>query len=456
MRAWTGRSSYVCFERRRLEAGGSTRGATLDATLTRFLKNAAVDAEAAAARVRRVVLPLFALRLIVAQWQEVIAGVPKHMLSLACLATGLLVSEFLLTRVKTAEQKQPWLMASVLLDVVVAYCVCLWGVLWPVEGYVGFLTRPDWACFPVLAIAGGLRLSRAVTATGSLFATLALVALIGIDMGLNASLILSPPGEMLLAVVFMVVAAILGDAYANRVLRLVSTGAAQAVQGERARQRLGAYVSEEVAAMSMLEDGAHLGGEQRDVAVLFSDLRGFTSYSEGLAPDALVTELNAYLEALVPAIRAHGGVVDKYIGDAIMAVFGVPNTSGDEASRAIRAAEAMQAALKAHNADRQSRGLPELVQGIGVHYGRVVAGHVGTQERLQYTVIGDTVNVASRLESATKTEHVPVLLSDAVVTQARLESSALPSLVAHGRVPIRGRAGDQLVHTLARSGSPDA
>jgi len=391
-------------------------------------------------------MPLFALRLVLAKYAEVMAFVPKHWLSLGCLAGGLAISEVLHRR-RQQSRHVGWSIASVLLDVLVAFGVCLWGVLWPVEDYPGFLARGDWAVFPVLAIAGGLRLSRVVTWAGAAVATLAVAGLVGLDLQLNGTTAVYGGGDVLLAIVFMAAGAMLGDAVATRILRLVQSGADRAVEADRARQRLGAYVSEEVAQLA-LDDEDALKGSERQVAVLFSDLRGFTTYAEDARPDALVAELNAYLDAMVPAIRKERGVVDKYIGDAIMAVFGAPFGDGDEAGRAIRTAAAMQDALATHNEARAGKGLPPLAMGVGVHLGRVVAGHVGTKERMQYTVVGDTVNVASRLEGATKTENVPVLLSEAVVAEARRGATEIPPLVEHGSIDIRGRTQRLTVYTL--------
>jgi adenylate cyclase len=406
-----------------------------------------VEAEEAAARVRRVVLPLVALRLVVARWDEVLAGMPKHWWSLAWLAAGLVASEVLVRRVRRSPTKLPELVASVCLDVGVALLVLLAAVWWPREGYPGMLAQPDWGIFPILAVASGLRLARLASWVGAAAAVGALAVLVGLDHALVGSLSYGG-GEVALAFVMMVAAALLGDAVAQRVRRLVHEGANRAVRAERARQRLGAYVSEEVAALVLDEPGATLGGEERALAVLFSDLRGFTTYSEQLSPDELLSELNAYFEAMVPAIRRHGGVVDKYIGDAIMVVFGVPRATGDEARRAVHTARAMQQALVAHNAQRAEAGLPPLRQGIGVHYGRCVAGNVGTAERLQYTVVGDTVNVASRLEGLTKELGAGVLVSEAAVEQARHEGEELSDLRRRGEVAVRGRDGGLTVYEL--------
>jgi adenylate cyclase len=182
--------------------------------------------------------------------------------------------------------------------------------------------------------------------------------------------------------------------------------------------------------------------------VLFSDLRGFTRYSEKISPERLVSELNAYLDVMVTVVRKHGGMVDKYIGDAIMVVFGLPEPQPDAPLRALRAAAEMQAALLVHNADRERRGLPPLQQGIGVHHGHAIAGNIGTEDRLQYTVIGDVVNLASRLESVTKERGVSSLFSQDVVDAAQATGQETPPLAAAGSVQARGRDGSIEVYTL--------
>ncbi len=161
-----------------------------------------------------------------------------------------------------------------------------------------------------------------------------------------------------------------------------------------------------------------------------------TRYAEKLSPEDLVMQLNAYLEEMVVVITRHGGVVDKYIGDGIMAVFGAPRTKGDDASRALLAARDLVTALQAHNRRRAVSSMPPLKMGIGVHYGPVVAGNIGTLEHAQYTIIGDTVNLASRLESSTKDLGTDVLISAAAKAAAGAEA---PPLFPMGMLVVRGR-----------------
>ena len=187
------------------------------------------------------------------------------------------------------------------------------------------------------------------------------------------------------------------------------------VEGLKERDNLrttfGKYMTESVM-QHLLSGRVQLGGEEVEVTVLFSDIRSFTSISETMDAKALVALLNEYFHEMVTAVMNEGGVVDKYIGDAIMAVFGAPVPRGDDATRAVRSAVKMRERLAALNVRLAERGLPPLETGIGLHTGQVVAGNIGSERRMEYTVIGDTVNLASRLESATKELGVKVLVSE--------------------------------------------
>jgi adenylate cyclase len=156
------------------------------------------------------------------------------------------------------------------------------------------------------------------------------------------------------------------------------------------------------------EEETNLGGRQADVAIMFTDLRNFTPLTERCSPQETVRILNEYFTMVVSAVHRHGGVVDKFIGDAAMAVFGL---DGDEemCDQALRSAFDVHRGLVGLNRDLVSRGLPEVR--LGVHFGAAVAGNIGSEERLEYTVIGDSVNTASRLESLTKELSSPVVVS---------------------------------------------
>lgn len=169
--------------------------------------------------------------------------------------------------------------------------------------------------------------------------------------------------------------------------------------------------------------GEVLGGETREVTVLFCDIRSFTAMSEKMEAAEVVSLLNRYFTALGKCITNHHGISNKYIGDAIMAIFGAPVSSQNSARDAFEAALEMRRALEAINEEFLKDGLPQLHFGIGIHTGPVFAGTIGAANRMEYTVIGDTVNTASRLESLCKTYAKDLLLSEAAKEKLQISSN---------------------------------
>jgi len=163
------------------------------------------------------------------------------------------------------------------------------------------------------------------------------------------------------------------------------------------------YVAREVVE-EVLKDPEHamLTGERREVTVLFCDIRGFTSLSERLTPEQVVSLLNEFYTLMIETVFKHDGTLDKFLGDAVMAVFGAPIGYPDHAARAVKTALDMRKAIAALGARRRAMRQDAFEVGIGVSLGEVVAGTVGTEERMEYTVIGDSVNVASRLQDRAK------------------------------------------------------
>jgi adenylate cyclase len=188
---------------------------------------------------------------------------------------------------------------------------------------------------------------------------------------------------------------------------------------DRVRDLLGKVISPEVAT-ELLRRGVTLGGEEREVTVLFSDLRNFTGMCEALPPQEMLAILNHYFTRMAAIVEKHGGVVDKYVGDALMAIFGAPLANADDADRALRSAIEMLDALDELNRDWRARGLPTIGAGIGVNTDIVIAGNMGSETRLNYTVIGDGVNLASRLEGLTK---IPEYEARLIVSAATLSKA---------------------------------
>ncbi len=157
------------------------------------------------------------------------------------------------------------------------------------------------------------------------------------------------------------------------------------------------FAPDVAAAISRSAGDVKLGGDRRPIAVLFSDIRGFTTLAEGMSPEAIAQLLTDYFTEMVDIIFEHGGTLDKFIGDAIMALWGAPLAQPDDAERALSTACAMQRALAQLNARWAAAGRPPVSVGIGLNFGEVFAGNIGSHKRLEYTVLGDAVNIASRL-----------------------------------------------------------
>jgi adenylate cyclase len=205
------------------------------------------------------------------------------------------------------------------------------------------------------------------------------------------------------------------DVHTGDELEALADGYNAMVDGLRERDNLrttfGKYMTTTVME-HLLAGKVQLGGESLPVTVLFTDIRSFSTISERMEAHALVSLLNEYFAEMVTIIMHEDGVVDKFIGDAIMAVFGAPVPKPGDAERAVRAAIRMREALASLNQKLVERGMDPIRAGIGIHTGEVVAGNIGSEARMEYTVIGDAVNVAARLETATKDTGEDILVSE--------------------------------------------
>lgn len=202
------------------------------------------------------------------------------------------------------------------------------------------------------------------------------------------------------------------------------------------KQAFGGHVSP-VVMSEIMAGNVHLGaGKRQRVCVLFADIRGFTTRSEQATPEAIIDLLNGYFAQMTEAIHKHGGVVDKFIGDGLMAFFGAPQSLEHPEQKSLEAAQEMLIRLHRYNQSLSDRGVAPIAIGIGIHAGEVILGYIGSEARHEYTAIGDTVNAASRLEGMTKELGYPVICSSAVA-DALGQSTELVDL---GERSVRGHA----------------
>jgi adenylate cyclase len=252
-----------------------------------------------------------------------------------------------------------------------------------------------------------------------------------------ASLFHLPQSIMRLAILVVTGLALVSVAVRTR--RLIHRAVAETLQ----RRALTRYLPPQLADhMAEIDDQKLLKGTLQQAAVLFVDIRGFTALAEGMDPTALSNLLAEYRGIVSAEVHAHNGIVDKFVGDSVMAVFGVAQGSSNAAADAVESARGIVAAIGDWNAKRGRNGLDTVSVGVGAHWGEVFCGAIGDRDRLEFTVLGDTVNIAARLESVTKEAEHPIVVSEALLDAAggpgdRENAGWLPLR----EISIRGRRG---------------
>lgn len=258
------------------------------------------------------------------------------------------------------------------------------------------------------------------------------------------------PGDEAMRIFFVVLPAFLAAVFAWVARGLILRAEHQSRERarlEQERARLAKYLSPELAEL-LSQDGSplDLGGTRRRATILFSDIRNFTPLAEGTEPEEVVRLLNQYFTEMVSIVFRYGGTLDKFLGDGLMAQFGVPFDQDEPELRATAVAVEMVAAVEALNRrlDIEGRGLPPLRIGVGIATGTVVAGNIGSPDRMEYTSIGDTVNFAARLEALNKTLGTSILVSEstAEALRGRVQVELLPPQ------EVKGRSGVSTVYAV--------
>jgi len=220
---------------------------------------------------------------------------------------------------------------------------------------------------------------------------------------------------------------------------------------ERLKESFGRFVNKEIAEMAT-KGSLALGGETKEATIFFSDIRNFTAISEKMDPQEVVHFLNEYMTLMVNCINEQGGFVDKFIGDAIMAVWGAPLSRGKDEILCIDGALKMRELLQEYNKDRGTEKKPLIHIGCGINSGPVLAGQIGSEKRMEYTVIGDTVNLASRIEGLNKPMGTDILISQE--TKERVEG--IYNLVAMNTIKVKGKSKNQQIFAvLGRKDNPE-
>jgi adenylate cyclase len=219
----------------------------------------------------------------------------------------------------------------------------------------------------------------------------------------------------------------------------------QRMAAERARNNLSRYFSPNIVELLAAQDEPLGAGRRETVAVLFADIVGFTRIAEVMAPEDVLALLREFHSRMTLQIFASGGTVDQFMGDGILAVFGVPTASSDDAGNALNCAEMMLDALESWNTERERRGDARLDIGIGLNYGPVILGDVGSEHSMAFAVIGDTVNTAARLQALTRSLGTPLVVGDGIIQaihgfSPEIAAESIGQLEDRGEHSLRGRA----------------
>jgi class 3 adenylate cyclase len=282
----------------------------------------------------------------------------------------------------------------------------------------------------MLAVFGGLRLSRTAAAFSTAVAIATYVPFAVSSAGYVEVSVIAAGAVILFGIGVL-------DWWIIDVVR-------RAAAGDLARASLKRFLPSHLISGAYSNPAALIEPRTGDATVLFTDLRGFTAMSESLTPAEVLALLNELHGELVKIVRKHGGVIDKFTGDGMLAVFGALRAETDHADRALAVARGLREAMVQLNRARAGREQPPLHIGIGLHSGPIVAGCVGSEDRLEFTVIGDTVNTAARVEALTKDHGVDVLVTSE--TWSRL--SRREGLVDCGEAQLRGRKKPLRVFSL--------
>jgi len=219
---------------------------------------------------------------------------------------------------------------------------------------------------------------------------------------------------------------------------------------EKLKDSFGKFVNTDIAELAA-KGQLSIGGERKNCAVFFSDIRSFTAISEKLEPEDVVEFLNQYMSEMVTCVKETGGIVDKFIGDAIMATWGAIRSSGNDSLDAVEAAVRMRERLLIFNKGRGSVKKPIIRIGCGINTGYVIAGQIGSSDKMEYTVIGDTVNLASRVESLNKESGTDILISEYTYDDVKSKFNT----ISMGEIKVKGKAKAQKIYAvLGRKGDP--
>jgi len=397
----------------------------------RFISQAAVSSEKAVALTRLILCCLMVPSTLLFQskagpWR----GQPEIWLAMSGYALGIGFSLWTLATLRA--QKSALLLRlrlSVVVDFLILSLVMIPLHLRPPAGYEGFLRTPDAGVLVLATVATGLRMSRSVAVLGAGLMLTLQGATIAIDMMRSSTHITFGIEHLFNWAVYSLGAAILAYAVAVWSRKLVYRAAQAERQAESLRQSYDLVLSSQDAKDTPLNPTIVLDGQRKTVGLVVCTLKGLHGRTGDWPAGRLIAEINSYFDAMATIIKGHSGLIDKFFGETMVAVFGLPKTRPDDAVRAVRAGLAMQIALSEMNESRKRVDAPELVHVVAVHYGNAAVGSIGSRGRRQYTVAGEVLAAAHELSVRAPSLGAPLIVSAVAFNAAKAVDGSV-SLVA--------------------------
>jgi adenylate cyclase len=334
--------------------------------------------------------------------------------------------------------------------------LCLWLALTAAAVFNFAITRdyvvavpPVLVAFILLALVS-LRNNPWLQAYALCFIVAGLATLVALTPGAPAPAATTGPGDQLFSfpqTVMRLSMVALTGATLLLLTRRTRSLLQRAIEATAARANLTRYLPPQLAGrLAQSGDAAAMPGRLQDVAVVFVDIRGFTTMAEGMDPRALSGLLAEFRRIVSAEVHAHDGIVDKFVGDSVMAVFGAVDPGPSAAANSVASTLGIVDAIGQWSDERRRSGLPPLAAGAGAHWGEVFCGSIGDSERLEFTVLGDTVNIAARLQTATKETGCAIVVSQALLAEAGIDDAVGAGWTALPDLEIRGRSGRLLAY----------
>jgi class 3 adenylate cyclase len=351
---------------------------------------------------------------------------PEIIMAMVGYTVGIIFSVWTILTLRRQHHLLWRLRISVMVDAAMVALIILPLHIWTTATYEGFLRSPNAGILAVATLATGLRISRSVALLGSGLFLMIQAATITVDLTLNAGHVTVGVDHVINAAVYSVGAVILAYTMAVWSRKLIYRAAAAEHQAERLRQSYDLLIAGQQNRELSVEPTALSDGQRKTAGLIVCTVSGFKMRTGEIPAGQMIAEMNVYFDAMAAVVKKHGGIVDKFFGETMVSLFGLPKPRPDDALRTVRAALEMQQALIDINSHRKKAMVPILGHTVAVHFGDVTVGSIGSRGRRQYSIAGAVLSAAMRLAARAEDLGVPMLVSAVAYKAAHVIDSRIP------------------------------